>query len=103
MALLYFFAIFSNRTIREEFNMKVTNEEKIIIRFLKNERNDAKVREMKERERLIARLKQGPCELTNFQDYIDAVSDFYAMNGTYGAYVDEIVTRFKNEIRYGKS
>ena len=79
--------------------MKVTNEERAIIRFLKKERDTAKAWEMKERERLIEKL-QGPCELEDFQDYFDAVSDFFTMNGTYGAYVDEISTRFRNEIYF---
>ena len=79
--------------------MKVTNEEKIIIRFLKKERDEAKEHESKARKELIEKL-QGPCELADFQDYFDAVSDFFMMNGTYGAYVDEISTRFRNEIYF---
>ena len=78
--------------------MKVTNEERAIIKFLKKERDEAKEWEMEERKRLIEKLKQGPCEISDFDNYVDAFSNFLAMSGTYGCYVDDIRMRIKNEI-----
>ena len=42
--------------------MKVTDEERTIIKFLKKERDDTKTWEMEARMELIKRLKNGPCE-----------------------------------------
>lgn len=78
--------------------MKVTNEERAIIKFLKKERNEAKIWEMEERERLIKRLKARPCEESDFVEYIDAHANYLAFEGTYGAFVDNIRMRIINEI-----
>ena len=102
MALLYFFKIF-NRTIREEFNMKVTNEEKIIIQFLKKEMKEAKAYEEDVRKELIQGLENKPYDLTEFERYNDACYTYFVISGMYETYVDDIVTRFKHEIRFGKS
>lgn len=73
--------------------MKVTNEERIIIKFLKKERDEAKVWEMEERERLIKKLKKRPCEESDFVEYIDAHANWLAFEGTYGGFVDNIRMR----------
>jgi len=83
--------------------MKVTNEEKIIIQFLKKEMNEARAYEKDARKELIQGLENRPHDMLDFEHYNDARNTYLVLSGMYDSYVDEIVTRFKNEIRFGKS
>ena len=83
--------------------MKVTNEEKIIIQFLKKEMKEARAYEEDARKELIQGLKNRPYDMLDFEHYCDARNTYLVISGMYDTFIDEIATRFKNEIRFGKS
>ena len=83
--------------------MKGTDEERTIIRFLKKEMKDAQYFDIITRNELIQALQKGPCSELDFENYNNARETYFTLSGLYDCYVDEIATRFKHEIRFGKS
>jgi len=80
--------------------MKVTDEEKVIIRFLKKEMSEARAYEKDARKELIQGLKNKPYDSIDFEHYDDARNTYLVLAGLYYSFVDEIATRFKHEIRH---
>ena len=83
--------------------MKVTNEEKFVIRFLKINMKKAEKWEKRERMKLIEELKEHSLENWEFEHYNEAREMFFSLAGMYESYVDDIRVRILNQLHSDKS